>query len=331
MARCVDSRGGAPTHRGMTPQYLVTGGAGFIGSHLVRALVARGHGVRVVDNFSTGRRENLAEVTGRLELVEGDITDRATIEAAMRGIDYVLHEAALPSVPRSVADPLTTDLHNVRGTLEVLVAARDAKVKRVVQACSSSAYGDTPTLPKSESMKPAPLSPYACSKVAGELYGCAFHHTYGLEYVGLRYFNVFGPRQDPASQYAAVIPKFITAYIQGRPPLVFGDGSQSRDFAFVDNVVQANLAACTAPDAPGKVFNIACGERTSLLDVLELLKDAFGRRLEPRFEARRAGDVLHSLADISLARTCLGYAPEVFFAEGLRRTVAWYREEHARR
>ncbi|MCC6524389.1 MAG: SDR family oxidoreductase [Polyangiaceae bacterium] len=315
----------------MTPKYLVTGGAGFIGSHLVHALVARGDGVRVLDNLSTGRRENLAAVLPQIELVIGDITDRPTIEAAVRGIDCVFHEAALPSVPRSVRDPLATDLNNVHGTLEVLVAARDAKVRRVVQACSSSAYGETPTLPKEEGMKPAPLSPYACSKVAGELYGCAFYHTYGLEYVGLRYFNVFGPRQDPASQYAAVIPKFVTAYLEGRPPLVYGDGSQSRDFAYVDNVVQANLAACTAPEAPGQVLNIACGERTSLLEVLELLAGAFGRRLEPRFEAARAGDVKHSLADISLARRYLGYEPRVRFAEGLARTVAWFREERARR
>ncbi len=307
--------------------FLVTGGAGFIGSHLVRRLLADGERVRVIDNFSTGKRANLAEVLPSIELVEGDITDRATVTRAVEGVDFVLHQAALPSVPRSVKDPITTDFNNVRGTLELLVAARDAGVKRVVQACSSSAYGDTPTLPKVESMKPAPLSPYACSKAAGELYGCAFQHTYGLEYVGLRYFNVFGPRQDPTSQYAAVIPKFVTAYLRGEPPVVFGDGTQSRDFAFIDNVVQANLKACTAPGAAGHIFNIACGERTSLLQVLDQLAEIFGRRIEPRFESARPGDVKHSLADIELSRRLLGYQPEIFFAEGLRRTVEWFREQ----
>jgi len=309
-------------------KYLVTGGAGFIGSHLVRGLLQRGESVRVIDNLSTGRRENLAEVLGRIEFLEADITDPAAVARAVSEIDYVLHQAALPSVPRSVKDPLTTDLHNVRGTLELLVAARDAKVKRVVQACSSSACGDTPTLPKVETMRPAPRSPYAASKTAGELYGCAFFHTYGLEYVGLRYFNVFGPRQDPASQYAAVIPKFITAYLRGEPPPVYGDGTQSRDFCFIDNVVQANLKACTAPEASGKIFNIACGERTTLLEVLDQLAGHFGRRIEPTFQTDRAGDVKHSLADIALAQRYLGYQPEVLFAEGLQRTVAWYREQH---
>jgi UDP-N-acetylglucosamine/UDP-N-acetylgalactosamine 4-epimerase len=230
-----------------------------------------------------------------------------------------------------VQDPLTTDLHNVHGTLQLLVAARDAKVKRVVQACSSSAYGDTPTLPKIETMKPNPISPYACSKAAGELYGCAFYRTYGLEYVGLRYFNVFGPRQDPTSQYAAVIPRFITSYLKDEPPTVYGDGSQSRDFAFIDNVVQANLKACIAPDAPGKIFNIACGERVTLLQVLEQLQVIFGKQIEPRFDPGRAGDVKHSLADIGLARAILGYEPEVFFADGLRRTAEWYRQQAGRR
>jgi UDP-glucose 4-epimerase len=307
--------------------FLVTGGAGFIGSHLVRRLLADGERVRVIDNFSTGKRANLAEVLSSIELVEGDITDRATVTRAVDGVDYVLHQAALPSVPRSVKDPITTDFNNVRGTLELLVAARDAGVRRVVQACSSSAYGDTPTLPKVESMKPAPLSPYACSKAAGELYGCAFQHTYGLEYVGLRYFNVFGPRQDPTSQYAAVIPKFVTAYLRGEAPVIFGDGTQSRDFAFIDNVVQANLKACTAPEAAGHIFNIACGERTTLLEVLDQLAEIFGRRIEPRFEPARPGDVKHSLADIELSRRLLGYQPEIFFAEGLRRTVVWFREQ----
>jgi UDP-glucose 4-epimerase len=309
----------------MAATFLVTGGAGFIGSHLVRKLLERGDRVRVLDNLSTGKRENLAEVVERVDFIEGDLTDPTAVARAVRGVDYVLHQAALPSVPRSVADPITTDFNNVRGTLELLVAAREAKVRRVVQACSSSAYGDTPTLPKVETMRPAPLSPYACSKAAGELYGCAFHRTYGLEYVGLRYFNVFGPRQDPTSQYAAVIPRFITATMKHEAPVVYGDGTQSRDFAFIDNVVQANFRACVAPEAPGNIFNIACGERTSLLDVLHQISRIFGERIEPRFEPHRAGDVKHSLADIDLARRVLGYEPEVYFAEGLRRTVEWFR------
>ncbi len=304
--------------------YLVTGGAGFIGSHLVHHLVGLGESVRVIDNFSTGKRENIADLHGRIDLIEGDITDATALERSVKGVDYILHQAALPSVPRSVQDPLTTDFNNVRGTLMLLIAARDAKVKRVVQACSSSAYGDTPTLPKIETMKQNPLSPYACSKAAGELYGAAFYHTYGLEYVGLRYFNVFGPRQDPASQYAAVIPKFITAYISGVPPLVYGDGMQSRDFAYIDNVVQANLKACSAKDAPGKIFNIACGERTNLIQVLDLLSGIFSKRIEPRFAPARAGDVKHSLADITLAKDILEYEPQIYFEEGLRRTVEWF-------
>jgi nucleoside-diphosphate-sugar epimerase len=308
----------------MTCKYLVTGGAGFIGSHLVRSILGNGDTVRVIDNLSTGKRENLTEVMDQIEFVEGDLTHSEDVARAVDGVTFVLHQAALPSVPRSVADPITTDLNNTRGTLELLVAARDAGVKRVVQACSSSAYGDTPTLPKVETMIRAPLSPYACSKAVGELYGCAFQSTYGLEYVGLRYFNVFGPRQDPTSQYAAVIPKFITAYMRGEAPIVFGDGTQSRDFAYIDNVVQANLKACTAPRAAGSIFNIACGDRITLLQVLDLLADHFGRRLEPHFEPGRAGDVKHSLADISLARELVGYDPEVTFTEGLQRTIEWF-------
>lgn len=309
----------------MPQTYLVTGGAGFIGNHLVRHLLELGHAVRVLDNLSTGKRDNIAEVLDRITFVQGDLTDPEAVRRSVEGVDYVLHQAALPSVPRSVADPITSDFNNTRGTLELLVAARDAGVKRVVQACSSSAYGDTPTLPKVETMKRAPLSPYACSKAAGELYGCAFHATYGLEYVGLRYFNVFGPRQDPASQYAAVLPKFITAYMRDETPTVFGDGTQSRDFAYIDNVIDANLKACTAPRAAGHVFNIACGERIDLLAVLDLLAEIFGKRIEPSFAPARPGDVKHSLADITLARELLGYEPLVHFAEGLRRTVEWYR------
>ncbi len=310
----------------MSDTYLVTGGAGFIGGHLVRTLLEQGDTVKIIDNLSTGKRENIADVLDRVTFVEGDITDEAAVNRAVEGVDYVLHQAALPSVPRSVKDPLTSDWNNTRGTLQLLVSARDAKVKRVVQACSSSAYGDTPTLPKVETMQRAPLSPYACSKAVGELYGCAFYRTYGLEYAGLRYFNVYGARQDPQSQYAAVIPKFITAYIRGEAPTVHGDGTQSRDFCYIDNVVQANLKACKAPGAPGRIFNIACGERVDLLGVLDMLAEIFGRRIEPSFDAGRAGDVKHSLADISLAREHLGYDPTVLFAEGLARTVEWYKE-----
>ncbi|MFH1131655.1 MAG: SDR family oxidoreductase [Pseudomonadota bacterium] len=308
--------------------YLVTGGAGFIGSHIVFKLVSDGHTVRVIDNLSTGKKENLSGILDKIDFVQGDLTDRETVVRVVQDIDYVLHQAALPSVPRSIKDPIETDLNNVYGSLVLLVAARDAKVKRVVQACSSSAYGDTPTLPKVETMVPAPRSPYAASKTANELYGCAFFHSYGLEFVGLRYFNVFGARQDPNSQYSAVIPKFVTAYIKNEQPVVYGDGKQSRDFCYIDNVVQANLLSCTAKDAPGRIFNIACGERIDLLDVLNLLAEYFGKKIEPRFDPTRAGDVMHSLADIGLAREILGYDPKIFFREGLQRTVKWYQHSH---
>ena len=310
----------------MSETYLITGGAGFIGHHLARKLLSLGHAVRVIDNLSTGKLENLAPVLDQITFLEADITDPDAVAQAMEGVDYVLHQAALPSVPRSVVDPITSDLNNTHGTLQVLVGARDAGVKRVVQACSSSAYGNTPTLPKVETMVRAPLSPYAVSKAAGEMYGCAFHATYGLEYVGLRYFNVFGARQDPQSQYAAVIPKFITSYIKGEAPTVHGDGKQSRDFCYIDNVIQANLKACKAPDAPGNIFNLACGERVDLLQVLGMLAEIFGREVEPIFHPDRAGDVKHSLADITKARELLGYEPEVFFKEGLQRTVVWYQD-----
>lgn len=306
------------------PLYLVTGGAGFIGSNLVHALLARGEGVRVFDDFSTGREENLAGVAGKVEIVRGDLRDADAVERAMQGVTYVLHQGALPSVPRSVADPITTDRVNVLGTLHVLLAARDAGVRRVVAASSSSIYGDTPTLPKIETMLLSPMSPYAVSKAATEQYLKAFHKTYGLETVGLRYFNVFGPRQDPKSQYAAVIPRFITATLRGEPATVYGDGQQSRDFCFIDNVVEANLKACTAEGAAGLAFNVACGERTTLLELLEQVFVLAGRRVEPVFDAGRAGDVKHSLADIGRARELLGYTASVRFADGLRRTFEWY-------
>lgn len=306
--------------------YLVTGGAGFIGSALVRELLRRGERVRVVDNFLTGRRENLAEVIQGMELLEVDITDLERLRPALEGVDYVLHQAALPSVPRSVQDPLTSNRVNVDGTLNVLVAARDARVRRVVYAASSSAYGDTPTLPKQESMTPGPISPYAVAKLVGEMYAQVFTRVYGLETVSLRYFNVFGPRQDPTSPYSGVLSLFIAALSEGRRPTIFGDGEQSRDFTYVDNVVEANLLACTAPHAVGRVINIATGQRHLLHHVFATLRTIMGASIEPVYAPPRPGDILHSLADIGLARQLLGYQPKVFLEEGLRRTVAWYRE-----
>jgi nucleoside-diphosphate-sugar epimerase len=308
--------------------FLVTGGAGFIGSNLVHVLCARGERVRVLDNFATGREENLRGVEARIDLHRGSITDPQAVAAAMQGVDYVLHQAALPSVQRSVEDPIETNTVDVSGTVNVLDAARRAGVKRVVYAASSSAYGETPTLPKAETMIPDPLSPYAVAKLAGEHYCRVFFLNYGLETVALRYFNVFGPRQDPKSQYAAVIPNFVTAALRGTQPLIYGDGEQSRDFCFIENVVEANLLACTAPkEAAGQVFNVACGERTTLLDVITALSEIVGRRIEPRHAEARTGDIRHSLADISRAKRLLGYSGRVGFAEGLRRTVAWYREQ----
>jgi nucleoside-diphosphate-sugar epimerase len=305
--------------------FLITGGAGFIGSSLARALIARGDRVRVIDNFSSGRRQNLEGLSSaELEIVEGDILDPAQLGRAVEGVSVIFHEAAIPSVPRSVADPEPTNAVNVTGTLNVLQAARRAGVRRVVYAASSSAYGDTPTLPKIETMPTAPLSPYAVSKLAGELYCQTFHHVYGLETVALRYFNVFGPRQDPQSQYAAVIPRFVTAGLGRQPAVIYGDGEQSRDFCFIDNVVAANLLAADAPGAPGRVFNVACGEAVSLNQVLDLIETILDRRIDRRHEAARAGDVKHSLADIEAARSVLGYQAAVSFAEGLRRTVRWF-------
>jgi len=310
-------------------EYLVTGGAGFIGSNLVSALLGRGSRVRVLDNFLTGKRENLAGVADRygdaFELVEGDLRDPGAVARAVMDVRYILHQGALPSVPRSVADPVLSNEINVGGTVNLLVAARDAGVERVVFAASSSAYGDTPELPKRETMIPGPKSPYAAQKLAGEHYMRIFWEVYGLRTVSLRYFNVFGPRQDPMSMYAAVIPRFITAVLSGDPPTVYGDGGQTRDFTYIDNVVQANLAACEAPtEASGKVFNIACGERISLLDILEHVYRLAGRRVEPRFEPPRRGDVRDSLADIAAARGLLGYDPNVAFPEGLARTFDFF-------
>ena len=307
--------------------YLVTGGAGFIGSHIVERLVCDGHRVRVLDDFSAGKESNLESFRSEIDVVRGDIRDSAIVNDAMRGIDIVFHEAALGSVPRSVADPLTTHEVNMTGTLNVLLAAREAGVKRLVYASSSSVYGETPVLPKREDMTPQPLSPYALSKLVGEHYASVFKHVYDFEVVALRYFNIFGPRQDPESQYAAVIPRFITALLEGKSPVVYGDGLQSRDFTYVDNVVDANLLASEAGGAAGQAFNIACGGRYTLLDLLAKLKEILGTGIEPIHEAARAGDVKDSQASIEAAERVLGYQVSVEFDEALRRTAAWYRSK----
>ncbi len=309
--------------------FLVTGGAGFIGSNLAHALVAKGAEVRILDNFATGREENIAELVEKkkVELHRGSIADGDVVAHAMRGIDYVLHQAAIPSVPRSIEDPLGGDDVNVHGTVTLLDAARKAEVKRVVFAASSSAYGEkAPGEPKVETMLPAPLSPYAAAKLAGEDYMRAFYHSYGLQTVALRYFNVFGPRQDPKSQYAAVIPNFVTAALQGRAATIYGDGETSRDFCFVENAIEANLLACTAEGAAGEVFNVACGESTSLLQTIEIIARVVGKKIPPVHEPARTGDIKFSLADIGKAKRILGYTGRVKFAEGLERTIAWYRE-----
>ena len=303
---------------------LVTGGGGFIGSHLVERLVRDGHEVRVLDNFATGRRENLLGLDGEFELVEGDLQSYERAHAAVRGCEAVLHQAALPSVPRSIQDPLTSNASNVIGTLNVLLAARDSEVGRVVYASSSSVYGQNAELPKREDMATEPIAPYAVAKLAGEGYCRSFSSVYGIETVALRYFNVFGPRQDPLSQYAAVIPNFIGAFLGGDPPRVFGDGEQSRDFTYIDNVVDANLLAIDADGVAGETFNIACGERITLNRMLADLRQLSGRELEATYEEPRPGDILHSLADISHAKGGLGYQPSVGFSDGLRRTYEYY-------
>ncbi len=305
---------------------LVTGGAGFIGSHIVRRLLRDGYGVRVLDDFSTGHRRNLAEVADDVEIIEGTICDPETAARATRGVAGVFHLAARASVPRSVEHPRESNAVNVDGTLNMLIAARDAGARRFVYSASSAAYGDTPTLPKVETMPPAPLSPYAVSKLAGEYYCTCFSGVYGLETVSLRYFNVFGPRQDPNSAYAAVIPAFVSHMVRDERPVVYGDGEQSRDFCYIDNVVHANMLALQAEKLAGEVVNIACGERTTLNEIVARINEMLGKQIEPVYDQPRPGDVRHSLADISAARRVLGYEPLVYFAEGLQRSIAWYRE-----
>jgi nucleoside-diphosphate-sugar epimerase len=311
----------------MMATYLVTGGAGFIGSHLVEELVRRGERVRVVDNLSTGKRQNIAHLTS-VEFVEGDLADPHVAQRAVAGIEYVLHQAAIPSVPRSVQDPITSNRANIDATLNILVAARDAGVKRFVYAGSSSAYGDTPTLPKVETMETSPLSPYALQKLVGEQYGRMFTRLYGLETVTIRYFNVFGPRQDPSSPYSGVISLFISTLCDGRQPTIYGDGEHTRDFTYVANVVDGVLRACTAAGASGEVINVATGGRISLNTLFKTIRQLVDATVDPIYSAPRPGDVKDSQADISKARRILGYAPIVSFEEGLARTVAWYRDSH---
>jgi UDP-glucose 4-epimerase len=306
---------------------LVTGGAGFIGSHIAHELLEQGHEVRVLDNFATGHRHNLASFIDDIDLVEGDIQSYERASKAVAGCEVVLHQAALPSVPRSVQDPLTSNATNVIGTLNVLLAARDHDVRRVVCASSSSVYGSLAgTSAKSEDDQTLPISPYATAKLAGEGYARSFHGVYGLETVALRYFNVFGPRQDPQSQYAAVVPNFITALLNERPPVIFGDGEQSRDFTYVANVVQANLRAIDAPDVGGKVFNVACGERVTLNRLASELRDLLDSDVQPVYAAPRAGDIKHSLANLTRARAELGYLPSVLLRDGLSRTIEHFVE-----
>ncbi len=310
-------------------RYLVTGGAGFIGSNIAEALVKRGEEVVVLDNLSTGYEKNIAHVRNDLTFIKGDVRDAGAVREALAGVDYVLHEAALASVPRSIEDPVFVTDVNVRGTLVMLDEARRAGVKRFVYAASSSAYGDTERLPKEESMAPKPLSPYAASKLMGEYYCAVYAHVYGMSTVSLRYFNIFGPRQDPKSQYAAVIPIFVSHLMAGTQPSIFGDGEQSRDFTFVENVVEANILASRCENARGQTINIACGTRYTLNELFDQMRSIIGSSVSPRYAEPREGDVKHSHADISAAEKLIGYRVAVPFAEGLRRTIAWYQAARA--
>lgn len=307
-------------------KYLVTGGAGFIGSNITQELVKRGHAVRIVDNFITGKKENIASFLDDIELIEGDIRNFEICRRALEGVDFVLHQAALPSVPRSIKDPLLTDEINIKGTLNLLLASRDAGVKRFVFASSSSVYGDDPNLPKKEGTLGNPLSPYAISKLAGEKYCQVFSPLYGLSTVCLRYFNIFGPCQDPLSPYAAVVPNFVTRMLKGERPTIFGNGEQSRDFTYVSNVVEANILASKARGVSGEVFNIACGERTTVNSLALKINEILKEEISPSYDKPRPGDVRHSFADISKARKMLKYKPPVAFGEGLEETIRWHRE-----
>jgi nucleoside-diphosphate-sugar epimerase len=310
-------------------EYLVTGGAGFIGSHLTEHLVKQGRSVRVLDNFSTGKRQNLAPFANKVELIEGDMADPKIAARACQGVRVVLHEAAIPSVPKSVADPVASHRANVEGTFQMLVAARDAKVQRFVYAASSSAYGESPTLPKIESMPTQPLSPYAVQKLMGEYYCSVFFKCYGLQTLSIRYFNVFGPRQDPTSQYAAAIPAFVTSILRNEPPTIYGDGEQTRDFTFIENVIQANMLAAAAKETRGEVINVACGEHVTVNAIIREINKALGKQIKPNHVDTRPGDIKHSWADISLAAKVIGYKPVVKFADGLARAIDWYAKNSA--
>ena len=306
--------------------YLVTGGAGFIGSNIVKSLLEQGENVRIIDNISTGKRKNIQPFLDKIEFFEESISDFDSCLKAVSDMDFILHQAAIPSVPRSVENPLRSNEANVTGTVNLLTAAKDKKIRRFVYAGSSSAYGNVKVSPKVETLRPEPLSPYAVSKLAGEHYCKAFNECFGLETVCLRYFNVFGPNQDPTSQYSAVIPKFITCVLDDVPPPIQGDGTQSRDFTFVQNNVRANLLACTAKKAPGETFNIACGSNTNLLELVQMINEILEKEVKPEFHSRRPGDVKHSLADITKARDLLGYKAEISFREGLTETIEWYKD-----
>jgi nucleoside-diphosphate-sugar epimerase len=306
--------------------YAVTGGAGFIGSNIVEELLRRNETVKVIDNFSTGKRENIKAFKDRIEIIDADLATAPNLSQLLNGVEYVIHQAAIPSVPKSIIDPMRSHEANVNGTLRLLLACRDAGVKRLVYASSSSLYGDSPTLPKNEAMLPNPLSPYGAQKLFGELYCQVFTKAYGLETVSLRYFNVFGPRQDATSQYSGVLALFIPAVLQDRRPTIYGDGLQSRDFTYVQNVVEANLLACHVPGNAGQVFNVACGERITVNSMLQQINAILNRTIEPVYAEARAGDIKHSQADITRAKEHLGYEPKVSFEEGLRRTIHWYRE-----
>jgi len=306
--------------------FLVTGGAGFIGSNICKKLISQGCSVRVVDNLLTGKKSNLADVIDRIEFIEADMGDSQVARRAMKDIDVVLHEGALPSVPLSVDDPAATHRHCVDATFTLLLAARDAGVKRFVYAASSSAYGDTPTLPKVETMPPSPLSPYAAAKLVGEYYCSVFYEVFGLETISLRYFNVFGPNQDPTSQYAAAIPAFVTAILKDGPPTIYGDGEQSRDFTYIDNVVEANLLAARAKQTRGEVINIACGQAVTVNAIIDMINQMVGKKVKPKYTDPRPGDVKHSLADITAAQDLIGFKPTVPFREGLQLAIDWYRD-----